>query len=181
MGTFLYYSRAVECTMIPALNTISEKKSNPTNNTKSAITQFLEYAATNLPAIFQYKSRNMILHTDSDESYLSEPRVCRRTGGNYYLSLLPVDTEKVPNLPSPANETIHTNRYGQMYKYMTSSKVVRTPHHMRRSLHISMVIKIKPNTGHISGTKIKIERRKDIGYYVRNILDGLKTDKNDPY
>ena len=109
MGTFLYYARAVECTMIPALNTISEKQSNPTNNTKSAITQFLEYAATNPPTIFQYKSRDMILHIDSDESYLSEPRACRRTGGNYCLSLIPVHPEKYPNLPSPANEQIHTN------------------------------------------------------------------------
>ena len=95
--------------MIPDLNTISDKQSNPTNNTKSAITQFLEYAAINPPAIFQYKSRDMILHIDSDESYLSEPRSYRRTGGNYYLSLLPVDPEKAPNLPSPANEPIHTN------------------------------------------------------------------------
>ena len=41
VGTFLYYARAVYCTILPALNTLSEKQSNPTKNNKSAITQFL--------------------------------------------------------------------------------------------------------------------------------------------
>ena len=50
----------------------------------------------------------MILHIDSDASYLSELRARSRTGGYYYLSSLPTDPEKSPNLPSPANGPIHT-------------------------------------------------------------------------
>ena len=42
---------------------------------------------------------------------------------------------------------------------MTSSKVVRTHHHIRRFLHISMELKIKPNIGQTPGTTGKIERR----------------------
>ena len=53
-GTFLYYACAVDCTMIPALNTIAEQQSDPTKNNESLITHFLDYAATNLPAIIQY-------------------------------------------------------------------------------------------------------------------------------
>ena len=74
---------------------------------EAAITHFLDYAATNLSAIIQYKASDMILHIDSDSSYLSEPRAYSRTGGHYYLSSLPTDPKKSPNLPPPANFPIH--------------------------------------------------------------------------
>ena len=50
----------------------------------------------------------MILHIDSDASYLSEPRTLRRTGGTYYLSSLPTDLKKSPTPPPPANVPIRT-------------------------------------------------------------------------
>ena len=43
---------------------------------------------------------------------------------------------------------------------MTPSEVVRTRHHIRRFLRISLVLKIKPNIGQTPGTTEKIERRK---------------------
>ena len=70
IGTFLYYARAVECTMLPALNTLAEQQSSPTKNMQAAITHLLDYAANNPSAIIQYKARNMILHIESDASYL---------------------------------------------------------------------------------------------------------------
>ena len=84
--TFLQYSRAVYCTILPALNTLAEQQSSPTKNTEAAITHFLDYAATNTSAIIQYKASDVILHIDSDALYLSEPRACSRTGGHYYLN-----------------------------------------------------------------------------------------------
>ena len=45
---------------------------------------------------------------------------------------------------------------------MTSSEVVRKRHHIRTFLHISLVLKIKPNTGQTLGTMDKIERRKNM-------------------
>ena len=94
--------------MIPALNKISDQDSNPTKNTEAAVTQFLDYAATNLSAIFQYKSSDTIIHIESYASYLSEPRAHRCTGGHYYLISLPADPEKYPNLPPPENGPIPT-------------------------------------------------------------------------
>ena len=38
MGTFLYYAHSVDCTMLPALNTIAEQQSKRTNNTEAEIT-----------------------------------------------------------------------------------------------------------------------------------------------
>ena len=71
IGTFLYYARDVDCTMLPSINTLAEQQSSPTKNTEAAITHFLYYAATNPSAVIQYKASNMILHIDSDASYLS--------------------------------------------------------------------------------------------------------------
>ena len=106
--TFLYYACAVGCIMLPALNTLAEQQSIPTKNTEATITHLLEYTATNPSAVIQYKSSDMILHIDSDASYLSDPRACSRTGGHYYLNLLPTDPKKDPNLPPPENGPIHT-------------------------------------------------------------------------
>ena len=60
--------RAMDCTMLPALNTLAEQQSSPTKNTEATITHFLYYAATNPSAVIQYKSSNMILHIDNDAS-----------------------------------------------------------------------------------------------------------------
>ena len=71
IGTFLYYDRALECTILTDLNTLVEQQSSPTQNTVSEITHLLGYAATNPSSIIQYKSSYMILHIDSDSSYIS--------------------------------------------------------------------------------------------------------------
>ena len=70
IGTFLYYDCAVGCIMLPALNTLAEQQSSTTKNTEAAITHFLDYAATNMYVIIQYKASNMIIQIDSDASYL---------------------------------------------------------------------------------------------------------------
>ena len=53
IDTFLYYSRAVDCAMLPDINTIAEQQSNPAKNIEAAIRQFLNYAATNPSPIIQ--------------------------------------------------------------------------------------------------------------------------------
>ena len=66
IGTFLYYSCDVDCTILPARNTLAEQQSIPNKNTEAAINHFLDYTATNLSAIIQYKASNTILQIDSD-------------------------------------------------------------------------------------------------------------------
>ena len=108
MGTFLYYACAVYCTILPALNTIAYQQANPTHNNKASITYFLNYAASNPTYIVQYKSSDMVLHIDSDVSYLSEPRSSSRTGVYYYLRSLTSDPTKNPKISPPENGPIHT-------------------------------------------------------------------------
>ena len=47
---------------------------------------------------------------------------------------------------------------GQMYVNMTSSKGVRTCHHMRRFLRRSLILKVHPNTGQTPGTAAEGEK-----------------------
>ena len=77
-------------------------------NTEAAIAHLLECVATNPPAVVQFKASYMVLHVDSDASYLSELRARSRTGGHYYLSSQPSDPKKYPHLPPPTNGPIHT-------------------------------------------------------------------------
>ena len=81
--------------MLPAFNTLADQQSSSTKNMESAIPYFLDYAANNPSAIIQYKASDMILHIDSDASYLSEPIANSRTGGQYYLSSIPTELKNI--------------------------------------------------------------------------------------
>ncbi|KAG7342946.1 reverse transcriptase RNA-dependent DNA polymerase [Nitzschia inconspicua] len=86
VGVFLFYARAVDCTMLPALGSISTQQARATTKTLSAITKFLNYAATNPEAVVRYRSSGMQLHIESDASYLSEAKARSRYAGFHYLS-----------------------------------------------------------------------------------------------
>ena len=64
-----------------------------------------------------------------------------------------------------------------MYVYITSSKVVRTRHHIRRFLHIFLVLKIQMNPCHTPGDIVERKKRnmdKSKGGYLLTV-DNLKT------
>ena len=73
VSTFIYYSRAVDCTMISYFNKIGNQQAHPTQNTEAEITHFLGYADNNPTTIVQYKSSDMVIHIDSGTSYLFKP------------------------------------------------------------------------------------------------------------
>ena len=73
VGTFLYYARAIDNTIFPALDLLSASQSKPTASTNHDITQFLNYAATHPHATIRYNGSYTILHEHSDTSFLYEP------------------------------------------------------------------------------------------------------------
>eukprot|EP00804_Cyclotella_cryptica_P002822 CCRYP_009357-RA/>CCRYP_009357-RA protein AED:0.38 eAED:0.48 QI:0/0/0/1/0/0/2/0/249 len=80
IGVFLYYARAVDCTMLPALGSLATQQAAPTQNTLLKIQQFLDYAMTHQDAMITYRASNMILAVHSDTSYLSETKARSRAG-----------------------------------------------------------------------------------------------------
>ena len=85
VGTFLYYARAVDNTMLVALSTLSAEQAHGTENTAKALVKFLNYCATNPEAVIRYQASDMILRVHSDTSYLTEPKARSRAGGYFYL------------------------------------------------------------------------------------------------
>eukprot|EP00804_Cyclotella_cryptica_P015967 CCRYP_004129-RA/>CCRYP_004129-RA protein AED:0.18 eAED:0.18 QI:0/0/0/1/0/0/2/0/948 len=89
IGVFLYYARAVDCTMLTALSSLATQQANPTQT----IHQFLDYAMTHQNAVVTYRASNMILAAHSDASYLSETKARSRAGGHFFLT----KTTRYPN------------------------------------------------------------------------------------
>ena len=72
VGTFLFYARAVDPTMLTALSTIATEQSQGTQTTKDKAEHFLKYAASHPDATIKFFKSDMLLKVHSDASYLSE-------------------------------------------------------------------------------------------------------------
>jgi hypothetical protein len=86
IGTFLYYGRAVDPTMLTGLSAIASTQAKPTEETMIKMHDFLDYAATHQDAIITYQASNMVLAIHSDASYLSKPKARSRAGGYFFMS-----------------------------------------------------------------------------------------------
>ena len=86
IGKLLYYARAVDPTMLHALNDIALTASKGTEATLRATVHLLNYAHTYPDTKIRYRASDMILHVDSDAAYLVAPEARSRAGGYQYLS-----------------------------------------------------------------------------------------------
>lgn len=140
VGTFLFYARAVDATMLHALNALAAAQSNGTQATAQALVHFLNYCATHPTATIQYRASDMILHIHSDASYLTESEARSRVGGHHYLS------NKDSHNNQPNNGAIHN--IAKILRHVVSSAaeaeigatflngkdaVILRPHHTRRN------------------------------------------------
>ena len=85
-GVFLYYARAVDGLMLPALSALASEQASPTENTMKKCKQFLDYAASHDDAVLTYRASDMVLAIHSDASYLNERHSRSRVGGHHFLS-----------------------------------------------------------------------------------------------
>ena len=95
VGSFLYYARAVDPTILMALSDIASQQNKPTEKTMQRVTQFLDYMATNPNATIRYRASDMILNLHSDASYLSAANARSRAGGYFFLGSTPIDHEPI--------------------------------------------------------------------------------------
>ena len=59
--TFLYYARAIDTTMLPALGLLAIHQAAPTENTMTLAKTFLDYAVTHPDVIITYYASDMVL------------------------------------------------------------------------------------------------------------------------
>ena len=105
VGVFLYYGRAINNTILKALNSIATSQAHGTEATMDACTRLLSYAATHPDAVICFHASNMVLYIDADAAYLNEPKAKSTAGAYFYLS---DDPSKHPPHHTPAhNGPIH--------------------------------------------------------------------------
>ncbi len=100
-GTLLYYARAVDPTILPALSAIGTERAIPTQATMETIKQLLNYCATQEEAIITYSASKMILCIHSNAGYCNEKNARSRAGGHFFLP----NNDQLP----PNNGAIMTN------------------------------------------------------------------------
>ena len=71
VGSFLYYARAVDLTILSSLSKIASQQANPTENTMKKVNHFLDYMASNPDALVRFYASDMVLNCHSDASYLT--------------------------------------------------------------------------------------------------------------
>jgi hypothetical protein len=86
VGSLLYYARAIDYTLLPALNTISQSQAKPTENTKKECQILLDYCATYPNVMLRYQASDMVLTIDSDAAYLVAPSAKSRVAGYFQLN-----------------------------------------------------------------------------------------------
>ncbi|GFH50519.1 hypothetical protein CTEN210_06995 [Chaetoceros tenuissimus] len=107
IGVFLFYARAIDSTMLPAIGSIAAHMSTSTwREMKQKITHFLDYAATHPDAEIVYKASNMHLWIHTDASYLTEPKARSRAGGYHYFSSKPKLPIHENDPPPPHNHPV---------------------------------------------------------------------------
>jgi hypothetical protein len=84
-GTLLYYGRAVDNTIHPALSAIATEQAKPTEKTMEIIKQLLDYFATQEKVVISYKASKMILAVHSDAGYCNGKKSRSQAGGHFFL------------------------------------------------------------------------------------------------
>jgi hypothetical protein len=84
-GMLLYYGRAVDNTILPALSAITTEQAKPMEKTMETIKQLLDYCAMQEEAVISYKASKMILAVHSDAGYCNEKKSRSLAGGHFFL------------------------------------------------------------------------------------------------
>jgi hypothetical protein len=84
-GTFLYYGRACDPCILPALNEIASEQASPTTDTIDKTTMLMDYLHTYPNAVIRYHASDMILKITSDAAYLVQPKARSRAAVHFHL------------------------------------------------------------------------------------------------
>jgi hypothetical protein len=86
LSTLLYsYACAVDSTMLAATATIATQLTSATKQTMKAVVQLLNYCTTHPDAVMRYSASDMVLHIESQASYLSAAKARSRAAGYHFL------------------------------------------------------------------------------------------------
>jgi hypothetical protein len=88
-GTFMYYGRACDPCILPALNEIATEQPSPMTDTTTRTTMLVDYLHTYPNGTIRYYASDMILEITSDTApYLVQPKARSRAAVHYHLGWL---------------------------------------------------------------------------------------------
>ena len=93
VGSFLYYARAVDLTILLSLSAIAAEQANPTERTIQRVQHLLQYMHTNTNEIIQFRASDMVLNIHLDASCLTASRGRIRAGECFFLGSVPRNGE----------------------------------------------------------------------------------------
>jgi hypothetical protein len=96
-GTLLYYSRAVDPTLIMPINVLAFEKTKATSDTADKVIKLLNYCNAHPETKIRYYASGMILYIHSDASYISERESKSRAGGFFYIGKSTDTANKLTN------------------------------------------------------------------------------------
>ena len=104
VGSFLYYGRVVDNTILPALHKTSAFQSRPTESTNEKIYMLLHYLATYPNAKVRFLVSNMILCIDPDAAYLVAPKARSCVAAYFHCNdKYDKHVKPTPNINSPVH------------------------------------------------------------------------------
>ena len=139
VGSFLYYARAVDNTILPALNEIALYQAKPSNKTLQKLRMLFDYLNTYPNAKIKFFALDMKLYIDSDAAYLIAPKAKSRISGYYYLSDVCKNTTPKPPLNGPV-----LVEYKLLRHVVTSAAEAETAglfYNTRSAIHLRNVLK----------------------------------------
>ncbi len=110
-NTFNWYARGVDSTLLTPMSALAAQQAKPTQATMKQVQHFLDYAATQEPAVTTYHVSDIILAIHSDAGYLNEEGTRSRAGGHHFLS---------KNVDTPSNNGAIYNKASIIKAVMSS-------------------------------------------------------------
>ena len=111
VGSFLYYGRAVDNTILTAINEISAMQAKPTKLTLQKIQMLLNYLNAHPNAKIRFYASDMILRIDSDAAYLVAPKAKSRIAGFFQCSNKNLPTNSTTSINGPVHVECRTLRH----------------------------------------------------------------------
>lgn len=162
VGSLLYYGRAIDYTILPALNTISRSQAAPTIKTKKACQVLLDYCATYPHGVLRYRASDMILSIDSDAAYLVEPGAKSRVAGYFQLN-----SKKRSNPDHNAAILIECKTLRHVVASSAEAETAGVFHNAQRAIPLRYILK---ELGHPQPpTSIKIDNETATNFIHNNI------------
>ena len=169
-GAFLYYGRAVDPTILPALTDIASQQSKPTETTKKACQMLMDYLSTYPNAKIRYTKSDMVLYVDSDAAYLVLPKARSRIAGHFYLGSKPPPQPAIPNLKS-TNGPILTicKRLRNVVSSAAEAETGAAFHNSQAAIPIQRALEILGHKQPADGTPFKLDNATTNGFIHSNI------------